>query len=106
MNEEKLTWPLTIRQAIDNMFSHNSIVCLWYQYPKDEKGEYRKLYERTMAWDIPEEFLDCRINKVLGLVSESITKSDTINLLIQLTNKSQKNKCNERSQCSDAEISK
>lgn len=106
MNEEKLTWPLTIRQAIDNMFSHNSIVCLWYQYPKDEKGEYRKLYERTMAWDIPEEFLDFRINKVLGLVSTSINGSDTINLLIQLTNESQKNKRDERSQCSDAEISK
>lgn len=101
MNEEKLTWPLTIRQAIDNMISHNSIVCLFYQHPDDRIGEYRVCYGRTMAWNLPEELLDCRINKVLGLVSEHINDSDTINLLIQFTCKRQKYEYNERSEYND-----
>lgn len=64
--------------AIDTIFSHNSIVAIHY----DNKAYYEQLW-RGMAWDMPEQFKLCTHWSIHGFIAESIDRSDTINIVVE-----------------------
>lgn len=83
--KKQLSWPMKLGDAIDVMFSHNSVISLWFQHPNDQNGCYICFYENQMGWSIPDHYKDMLITQVLGLIPENNFNADTINLLIDPT---------------------
>lgn len=79
-DEKVVVLPCKVGTLPDNLFSHNSLIALWYDKP-DDKG-YSHLLWRGMAWDIPEEYKELRLIEIMGIIPESIDKADAINLLV------------------------
>lgn len=72
--------PCKVSDAIDTMFSHNEIIALWYDRPKD--GDHSYLLWRGEAWRLPKKYKDQRILRFKGIIPEKISEADTINLLV------------------------
>ena len=67
---------ITIEEAIDTIFSHNSVVGIW----KDCNDHESELVWSGMAHQIPEEYLNEVDWRIFGTVAESIADSDRINI--------------------------
>lgn len=73
--------PCAVKDLIDTIISHNEIVGIW-ERRKNKEGRYHALLWKGMAWDIPEEYLDRTFLKIFGIVPESITEADTVNIAV------------------------
>ena len=73
--------PCKVKDLIDTIISHNEIVGIW-ERRKSKEGRYSVLLWRGMAWDIPEEYLDRTFLNIFGIVPESITEADTVNISV------------------------
>ena len=73
--------PCKVKDLIDAIISHNEIVGIW-ERRKDKEGRYHILLWKGMAWDIPEEYLDRTFLNIFGIVPESITEVDTVNISV------------------------
>lgn len=71
---------MKIREAIDYIFSHNEIVALWEINPAD--AHYSNRIWKGMAWEIPDNFLDCENWKIFGTIPNSIVEADVLNIRI------------------------
>ncbi len=75
--------PCKVGDMVDKFFSHNNVIALWYDDPVDK--HYSNMLWRGMAWDIPENYKSLPFVKFMGIVAESIDKSDTLNIKVELT---------------------
>lgn len=73
--------PCKVKDLIDTIISHNEIVGIW-ESRKNKGGRYHVLLWKGMAWDIPEEYLDRTFLKIFGIVPETITEADTVNISV------------------------
>lgn len=73
--------PYKVKDLIDTIISHNEIVGIW-ERRKDKEERYHILLWKGMAWDIPEEYLDRTFLNIFGIVPESITEADTVNISV------------------------
>lgn len=69
---------MRIKDAIDNIFSHNEIVAIWER----EYKFYDKLVWQGMAWDMPKKYKEIEKWRIFGLIPENIDEADHINILI------------------------
>lgn len=74
---------ISIRNAIDTIFSHNEIIAIW----KTGVDHYYYLLWRGEAWRIPDKYKNVTEWKIFGTVAESIYTSDTINIAISERNR-------------------
>ena len=74
--------PCKVADLPDRIFSHNSIIAIWAEIPKEHSSQ--RLW-RGMAWDIPEKYKELQFKSILGIVPECIYEGDTINVLVDLT---------------------
>lgn len=77
-----IKWPMKIKFAIDLIFSHNEIVSIWYN-PEDDDLKSHRIYHGE-AWAIPDEYLELKIQRIFGAISDSIYTSDAINILVRI----------------------
>ena len=82
---KQITWPPTIRESLDVLFSHNSVIGIWGEI-KDEDGNYLKELWHGMAWDCPDIIIDLRINRFFGCIPERHIDADRINFIIDIPN--------------------
>lgn len=75
--------PCKVGDMVDKFFSHNTVIALWYDDPTDKRCSH--LLWHGMAWDIPEKHMSLPFVKFMGIVAESIDKSDTLNIKVELT---------------------
>lgn len=75
-----ITLPMTVKEFIDNMISHNEIIALWF---KD--GDGHKRFYCGEAWATPEKYLDLPMLRVFGVVVDNVLESDAINLVVEIT---------------------
>ena len=75
--------PCKVGDMVDKFFSHNTIIALWYENPTDKR--YSDMLWCDMAWNIPENYKSLPFVKFMGIVAESIDKSDTLNIKVKLT---------------------
>ena len=73
--------PCKVKDLKDTIISHNEIVGIW-ERRKNKEGRYHALLWKGMAWDIPEEYLDRTFLNIFGIVPESITEADTVNISV------------------------
>ena len=73
--------PCKVKDLIDTIIGHNEVVGIW-ERRKGEEGRYHVLLWRGMAWDIPEEYLNRTFLKIFGIVPESMSTADTVNIAI------------------------
>ena len=59
-----------VEDAIDNIFSHNSVVRLWVPDVNDNGEPCERAVYYGMAWDIPEEYQHYEIMKVMDIVDD------------------------------------
>ena len=76
----------------DKLFSHNSIIAIWVEIPKEHCSQ--RLW-RGMAWDIPEKYKEMPFKRIFGSIPESIYEADTINILVDLTKEEAEEKLRE-----------
>lgn len=72
---------MRLREAIDNIFSHNERVAIWAT--DLQEPHYSRLIWKGMGHQIPEKFMDYRCNRdwrIFGTVPESIIDGDVINI--------------------------
>lgn len=69
---------MKIREAVNNVFSHNEIVAIW-EYVS---GREDRLVWRGMAYDLPKKYKDIEQWQIFGTIPENIWKADTINIRI------------------------
>lgn len=79
-NEKVITLPMKVKEFNDNMISHNEIIALWF----NDGREFERFYIGE-AWATPEKYLDIPVLRVFGAVADDVLKSDTINLLVEIT---------------------
>ena len=86
--------PCKVGDMVDIFFSHNTVIALWYDDPKDK--HYYDMLWRGMAWNIPESYKSLPFVKFIGIVAETIDKSDTLNIKIELSKEEAKKALKER----------
>lgn len=69
---------IQVIDAVDNLFSHNEVIALWVEDFENTGGH--KLIWKGMAWALPDEFKHYILNKFLGIIPESISEADTLNI--------------------------
>lgn len=84
--------PCKVGDLPDRIFSHNSIIALWVEIPKEH---YSQRLWRGMAWNIPEEYKELQFKRIFGSVPENIYEGDTINILVELTKEEAEEKLKE-----------
>ena len=72
--------PCKVGEAIDTLFSHNEIISLWYNMPNDKDHSF--LLWKGEAWNLPEKYKEQRVIKFKGIIPETISEADTLNMLI------------------------
>ena len=70
---------MKLRDAIDNIFSHNEIISVW----KEGDDHTSKKIWHGEAWRLPQMYWNCRKWRIFGTVCECIYESDTINILLK-----------------------
>lgn len=73
--------PCKVKDLIDTIIGHNEVVGIW-ERRKGEEGRYHVLLWRGMAWDISEEYLNRTFLKIFGIMPESMSTADTVNIAI------------------------
>ena len=80
----------TVKSLVDFLFSHNEYVAL---HEIEDDHHYRTVWE-GMAWEIPIEYEKTFVEKFFGAIPETISKADTINILLKSPKKNM-GECNE-----------
>lgn len=73
---------LTVGAAIDKLFSHNEMIALWHDNAEDKDHSY--LLWRGEAWKLPKMYENLPVIRFKGIIPESITRADTINILVDV----------------------
>lgn len=71
---------MTIKDMIDNVFSHNSLIKIWGSFEVDKNHSY--MLWKGVAWETPKEFLNLEA-MIFGSIVESIWESDYLNLEVK-----------------------
>lgn len=96
-----IAFPAKLDEAIDVLFSHNSVIALWYS-PANE-GTVRLW--RGEAWALPDEYRNLLIMEFFGAVADTVLESDTINMMVNATDETPRNlpkKTHDIENCSDS----
>lgn len=69
---------MKLYDAIDNVFSHNELICIWKKIDEYDST----LMWSGMAWDLPEQYKQVEKWRIFGLIPDSILYADAINIRI------------------------
>lgn len=96
-----ITFPAKLDKAIDVLFSHNSVIALWYS--SADEGNVRLWHGE--AWALPDEYRNLIITEFFGAVADTVLESDTINMMVNATDETPRNlpkKTHDVENCSDS----
>ena len=70
---------MRVGKSIDKLIDHNEVIALWYETDKN----FKVMFWRGMAWALPKNYHKYQIKRIFGTIPQSITESDTINILVK-----------------------
>lgn len=72
--------PCTVQSLVDVLFSHNELIALWVEEPD---GLHSKRIWKGEAWKLSEPHSQYDFVRIFGLIPDSITTADYINILVE-----------------------
>lgn len=94
-------WPIKLDTCTDLMYSHNSLIRLWFW---NKNIEMQMLWQ-GVAWSLPDEYHDLLVERIVDIVPEKLDDAGYINLLTNATDDTPSNlpgKKHDITGCSDS----
>ena len=71
----------TVKELIDHIVDHNSIVALWETDYTDP--HYSNCLWRGEGWRVPEPYTNYKVIRVFSAIADSVSSSDVVNIQVE-----------------------